>query len=159
MLSLFLPLHWGPALLLSNLMYVRLCMTMDDVITLNGNNCPSNKTPMTTGLAKRPYVVAGLQSQCFYPLHPKVRESSEEQPLFLWKSEAISGQNEFKGQTSWKKTHNTGGAVWWNTPKAGGCARWLLDEQNTMKALTIRECLFNLFMHVTPSKTDHSRGV
>ncbi len=64
-------------------MYRRACTDTHDVITLNGSNRACNKTTKTTGLAKRPYVVAGLQSQSFYPLRPGVGEPNEERPLFL----------------------------------------------------------------------------
>lgn len=97
-------------------------MTIHDVITLNGNNRLCNKTRKTTGLAKRPYVVAGLQSQCFYPLHPEVTKTNEERALFLKESEPIYGQDKSKGQTTCGEKHNS--ERWWwfgeTYPRLGG---------------------------------------
>lgn len=67
-----------------------------------------------TSLAERPHVDAGLQSHCPSrpSLHPGAGESSEERPLFLRESETIKGEDESKGQTTWREIYDNQKAEW-----------------------------------------------
>lgn len=153
----FHPYVWG--LLLSSLMYGRACTATHDVITLNGNNRPCNKTPHTRGLAKRPYVEAGLQSQCFHPLHPA--ESLMKSNHCSIENQRLSrGRMDLKVRLLGEKNTTVRGRRGETHPRLGGVSSadcWM--NKIPWRRSPERECLFNKRMDIIPRKTDHCRGV